>query len=229
MKRMCCLCCKKIKSEEQQEEEVCEFTDLNNSNSSQCSKEITENNRNIMEVKFLFELNKIELMLKDNNESFDINKLYHSFQQSIVKYNNNDRAFNEIAFVILHEIIQLKSIHNNLLLAVDGKIQTHAQYLSFKQSEEEILEKSNIYLHKLKKIINVETNRETWINAKKQEKLTMNYMDDASQLTWKAKIENIVALTEYNKVFLTFSSKKEVIIGLIQRLVKKIDEFYFNI
>ena len=219
MKRMCCLCCKKnnatkIKSEEQEEE--CEFTDLtnetlNNSNPSICSKEID----------FLFELKQIQSMLKNNDELFDIGKLYYLFKKSIIKYNNNSEDFNEMAFVILHEIIQLKSIHNNLLILINEKIQTHAKYLIVKQSEEEILEKSNTYLHELKKIINIETNREIWIDAKKKEKITMLYMDKVSQLTWEAKIENIVAIREYNKVVLIFSSKKEVIIDRIEQLYKE--------
>jgi hypothetical protein len=252
MKRMCCLCCPKnndtkIKSKEEQEK-VCEFTDL--TDSSIYSNEIT----------FLIKLKKIQFILKNNDELFDvdelfdIDELYHSFKQFIIKYNNNSEDFNEMAFefsyidipensekpslsfrfiyIILHEIIQLKSIHSKLLFLINEKIQTHAKYLIFKQKEEEILEKSNTYIHELKKIINIETNREIWIDAKKKEKITMLYMDKASQLTWEAKTENVVALREYNEVILTFSSKKEVIISMIEQLlikIKKIDDFYFNI
>lgn len=242
MKRMCCLCCKKNNATKIKYEEECEFTDL--TNPSICSKEMT----------FLFELKQIQSMLKNNDELFDIGELYYLFKKSIIKYNNNSEDFNEMAFVfsysdipensenpslsfrfisvILHEIIQLKSIHNKLLFLINEKIQTHAKYLIFKQKEEEILEKSNTYIHELKKIINIETNREIWIDAKKKEKITMLNMDKASQLTWKAKTENVVALREYNEVILTFSSKKEAIISMIEQLlikIKKIDEFYFNI
>ena len=47
-------------------------------------------------------------------------------------------------------------------------------------------------------------------------------MDKASQLTWEAKIENIIASREYNRTVLIFSSKKEMITHMIEQFLNKI-------
>jgi len=194
---------------------------LENTASSLISLENTASSLISREIEFLFELKKIQCILKGNDRLFNIDKLYHLFKQSIIKYDNSTKDFNEIAFAILHEIIQLNSVQNNLLVAINQKIESHAKYLDMKQNEEEIIEKTNIYLQELKKIIDTVTNRDIYVYAKKKEKYAMLYMDKVSQITWKANLEYNFALTSYNTAFSIFTSKKDVIIGIIEQLLKK--------
>ena len=246
MKRMCCLCCKKSKDIDTDiDTNICKFTDItntkhdNDNSSMENNDESREVNQSIngasslfslensnsslisREIEFLFELKKIQCILKGNDRLFNIDKLYHLFKQSIIKYNNSTKDFNEITFAILHEIIQLNSVQNNLLVAINQKIESHAKYLNMKQNEEEIIEKSNIYLQELKKIIDTVTNRDIYVYAKKKEKYAKLYMDKVSQITWKANLEYNFALTSYNTAFSIFTSKKDVIIGIIEQLLKK--------
>jgi len=105
MKRICCLC---YPVKDTKKKLVPQFTDLTN------------------DLLLLFELKKIQLILKDS-ELFDISLLNETFKQTIVNHNKYTTDLNDSIFKILNED------KKNILLMNDYDTNIYNCLINFKE------------------------------------------------------------------------------------------------